>query len=78
MKKLILIVVSTFLLADSTLVDGLERGSSRYKSDSCDIAKAKAKENYDIKEMDVGCVCEKSDSKEWMCFIKFKYLPKAQ
>ena len=74
MKKLLLITISTFLLAGSALQDGLERGSAPFQRDACKIAKQEARDNYDVKDIDVGCNCEKSDSREWMCFVKFKYL----
>lgn len=75
MKKLLLIAISTLLLADSALLDGLERASHEYKREACNMAKAEAKKNYDVKDMNVGCSCEKNDSREWMCFVRFKYLP---
>lgn len=76
MKKLLLIMLSTVLFADSPLLDGLERGNSPYKRDACKMAKAEARKNYNVVDINVGCSCEKSDAREWMCFVKFKYLPK--
>lgn len=76
MKKLILLTLATFLFAQSGLVEGLERASDKYKYDACKMAKTIAKANYDVKDIDAECICEKSDAKEWMCFVKFQYLPK--
>ncbi|MBU1990108.1 hypothetical protein KJ691_05110 [bacterium] len=76
MKKLILLTLSTLLFAQTALIQGLERGSNIEKRDACALAKKTAKENYDVKDIDVGCLCEKSDSREWMCFVHFMYLPK--
>ncbi|NCO00221.1 MAG: hypothetical protein GW906_00105 [Epsilonproteobacteria bacterium] len=76
MKAILFLSLCTFLLGDSALIDGLERASHRYKRDACEMAKTMARKNYDVKEMNVGCNCEKSDNKEWMCFVRFKYSPK--
>ncbi|WP_373001684.1 hypothetical protein [Sulfurimonas sp.] len=76
MKILILSIIATFLLADSKLIDGLERASAEHKRDACALAKKEAKKNYDVKEMNAGCNCEISDAREWMCFVKFKHLSK--
>ncbi|MBU1657661.1 hypothetical protein KKG72_01235 [bacterium] len=76
MKKLILMTLSTFLLAENVVVDGLERAMAQYKRDACEKAKSRAKENYDVKDINAECTCEKSDSREWMCFVRFKHLPK--
>lgn len=75
MKKLLLLILATFLWAQSPLAKGLERASAQYQSDACKMAKTIAKEKYDVKDIDVECVCEKSDSREWMCFVRFEYLP---
>lgn len=58
------------------LVDGLERASAPQKMDACKAAKDIARKNYDVKDMNVGCTCERSDAHEWMCFVGFTYLPK--
>lgn len=76
MKTLIFLTIATFLWAQSGLEKGLERASNKYKYDACKMAKAIAKENYDVKDIDAECICEKSDAKEWMCFVNFQYLPK--
>ena len=76
MKKLLLLILSTFIFADSNLIDGLERGSSLYKRDACNIAKEEARKNYNVQDMNVGCNCEKSDAREWMCFVRFKHIQK--
>jgi hypothetical protein len=76
MKKLLLLTLTTFLFAQSPLLDGLERGLAEEQRDACALAKAEARNKYDVKDMDVGCLCEKSDSREWRCFVKFQYLPK--
>jgi len=76
MKKLLFLTLATFLWAQNPLADGLERASSKHKFDACKMAKAIAKENYDVQEINAECTCEKSDAKEWMCFVKFKYFPR--
>lgn len=80
MKKILLIAISTILFAqtdvNNKLVDGLERASAPYQRDACKMAKAEARKNYDVKDINVGCTCEKSDAREWMCFVRFKHLPK--
>lgn len=74
MVKLILLIISTVILANEQLFDGLERASSQYKREACQMAKDSAKKNYNVQDMNVGCNCEKSDAREWMCFVRFKYL----
>ncbi|MDD2791043.1 MAG: hypothetical protein PHU40_10320 [Sulfurimonas sp.] len=76
MKTLLLLTITTFLFAQTPLSEGIERAFALDKNDSCDMAKAQAKAKYDVKDMDVGCLCEKSDSREWSCIARFKYLPK--
>ncbi len=74
MKTLILLTITTFLFAESTLLDGLERASAQHKREACQMAKKIARENYNVQDMNVGCNCEKSDAREWMCFVRFKYI----
>ncbi len=78
MKQLLLITISTLIFAQDQLIEGLERGSAVHKKEACSIAKEEARKKYDVQDMNVGCNCEKSDSRLWMCFVKFKYLPKAK
>lgn len=67
--------MTTFVLAEPLLIDGLERASARYKKDACKLAKSKATNNYNVQKMNVGCSCEISDNRDWMCFIGFKHIP---
>jgi hypothetical protein len=76
MKKLLLITLSTFLFSDALLIGGIESASAKEKAEACESAKTQAKENYNVQDMNVGCTCEKSDAKEWMCFVRFEYLAK--
>ncbi|MDD2906279.1 MAG: hypothetical protein PHH41_09255 [Sulfurimonas sp.] len=76
MKTLFLLTITTFLFAQEPLQEGIERAFALEKNDSCDKAKKEAKAKYDVKDMDVGCLCEKSDSREWSCIARFLYLPK--
>jgi len=75
MKKFILLTICTFLFAEPMLIDGLERANSKYKRDACKMAKSKAKRNFNVKDMNVGCSCEIFDSRDWMCYVHFKYQP---
>ncbi len=78
MKTLILLTITTILFAQSTLVDGLERASAKHKREACLMAKQIARENYNVEDMNVGCNCERSDAREWMCFVRFKYIKEPQ
>jgi len=66
-------MTSTLLLAQGTIIDGLERGEAEIKRDACKAAKESAKKNYDVRDINVGCNCEISDSRQWMCFVRFKH-----
>ncbi|MEA3418068.1 MAG: hypothetical protein U9Q90_01620 [Campylobacterota bacterium] len=75
MKKIvILLLITTGLLAENnTTHEGFARVHAKYKSDACDIAKKKARETFEIIEMNPGCRCERTDGYEWMCDAVFTY-----
>lgn len=76
MRALLLFFISLSLWGEAHPTEGLERAVGRYKHDVCDEAKRLAKERYEIVDMDVGCICEMTDSREWICFSKFIYSSK--
>jgi hypothetical protein len=77
MKKLLLItLLPLFTLADANLTHELERGIAKDKREACRIAKNQAKENYKVVELNVGCSCEKTDGRDWLCFVGFSSLGK--
>lgn len=76
MKKLLLLTITTFLFAQTPFLNGLQRAYAEEQRDACALAKSEAREKYNVQSMDVGCLCEKSDSKEWTCVAKFTYLLK--
>ncbi len=78
MKQLILLTIASILFGESNLLSGLERASDQHKREACQKAKALARENYKIQDINVGCNCEKSDAREWMCFVRFTYIKSEQ
>ena len=78
MKRLLLLTAAVFALADTEPKQGYERAIDRYSNSACEKARAKAKETYEIVEMDAGCRCETTDSREWQCDIGFTYTEKKQ
>jgi len=76
MKTLLLLLITSALFAQEEATQGLERALMPQKRDACIEAKRKAKENYNIIDMNVGCTCEKSDDRRWNCFVIFTHIPK--
>lgn len=76
MKTLLLLITAALLWAESTPKQGYERVISRYEYDACDKVKTLVKERYEVVEMDAGCRCERTDSREWQCDIGFTYTQK--
>jgi len=75
MKKLLLITIIPILtLADSNLTQELERGIAKDKREACKIAKTNAKQNYKVVNLNAGCSCEKTDGRDWLCFVGFSSL----
>ena len=76
MKTLVLLIAAVFALAENEPKQGYERAIDRYSNTACDKARAQARANYEIVEMDAGCRCETTDSREWQCDIGFTYIEK--
>ena len=77
MRLTLLILLACSLWAgeteEITIKEGFERAQERYQRDSCDRARAQAKANYEIVELDGGCRCERTDDRLWQCDIGFTY-----
>ena len=77
MKILIPLTAALFAFADSSEPkQGYERAIDRYNNQACSKAKKQARERYEIIEMDPGCRCETTDSREWQCDVGFTYTEK--
>lgn len=64
--------MTAFLFADALPKEGVERGLARYESDACALAKKAVRENYEVIDQN-PCICELTDGREWICFIRFTY-----
>ena len=76
MKTLLLLFTAVLALAEAEPKQGYERAIDRYNNQACSKAKAKARENYVIVDMNPGCRCETTDSREWQCDVGFTYTEK--
>ncbi|MEA1917206.1 MAG: hypothetical protein U9N42_06720 [Campylobacterota bacterium] len=74
MFKIVMALLFVSSLSAFDVQNGIEDGYAKYKSDACDRAKEQAYEKHNILNMDVGCSCEKDDSRQWMCVVKYEYV----
>jgi len=74
MKKILIIqlMLSSSLMAEQ----GIELAIGKNRSNTCEAAKKKARETYNIFQMNRGCTCEKIDQKMWSCELVFSYMSK--
>ncbi len=61
---------------DEGVKEGIETGIGKYRSDSCDNARAKVRAQYEVIKMDAGCRCFINDAHRWECDIEFTYKEK--
>lgn len=78
MKRLLPLLIACAAFADTAPKQGFERLIDRYEYDACRKLKELVKSRYEIVDMDAGCRCERTDSREWQCDIGFTYLPAPQ
>lgn len=74
MKKILLIQM--ILLSSLMAEKGFERVIGKSQSKACIAARKKARELYNIFQMNSRCTCERTDTKEVMCEIYFNYSSK--
>lgn len=72
MNKILLIHIMLFssLMAEQ----GHKQGIANDKKKACSIAKEAARAEYHVFQMNSGCKCQNTDTKEWICEILFSYM----
>ncbi len=65
-------MITTLLMAEGELHKDLESAIDRYEDSACQKARTQAKEKYEVVDM-TRCTCERIDSYEWRCFVRFTY-----
>ncbi len=71
MKKILLIQM--MFLSSLMAEKGFERVIGKSQEETCVAARKKARQSYNIFQMNARCTCERTDENEWMCEIYFNY-----
>jgi len=74
MKKIL--IIQLMLLSSLMAEQGFERAIGKNRSNTCEAAKKKARETYNIFQMNTGCTCGKTEQKMWICELVFSYMSK--
>lgn len=74
MKKILLIQM--ILLSSLMAEKGFERVIGKSETETCIAVRKKARELYNIFQMNSKCTCERTEAKEVMCEIYFNYSSK--
>ena len=74
MKKILLIQM--ILLSSLMAEKGFERVIGKSQEEACVAARKKARQAYNIFQMNARCTCERTETDKWMCEVYFNYSTK--